>query len=237
MERRLEQLREALQRVTGPPMREAHLPTGWAGVDAFLGGGLPRGRLVEISGAWSSGKTALALSTGARATAGGYLVAYVDARRELYPPSAAAIGVALDRLLVVRPPAQPGAIARAGEIITRSRAFPLVLLDLPDDERLGEPSAGRLRAAAHAAGAAVVVLAGSGGAVASPAVRLEVAPRGEDGRRHLTVTLRKGGTAAPGSSVAVVPGARAGALFSTPRQAALVAFPGLDPIFLRRKQP
>src|SRR5262245_261916 len=103
---KLADLRSALLRVQGEPTQtaaEARVPTGFPSVDALLGGGLPRGRVTEIVGAASSGKTTLALSAAALVTGGGRLVAYVDARRELYPPSAAALGVDLERLLVVRP--------------------------------------------------------------------------------------------------------------------------------------
>src|SRR5262249_59700210 len=96
---------EALKQKLGSVPVVETLPTGCAALDQALGGGLPRGRLVELSGAWSSGKGSLALSAAARVTASRRLCAYVDARAELYPPSAAALGVDLVRLLVVRPPA------------------------------------------------------------------------------------------------------------------------------------
>src|SRR5688500_12678675 len=77
------------------------LASGWTQVDDLLGGGLPRGRLTEIAGARSCGKTSLALVTAARVTQGGQLVAWVDGASELYPPAAAASGVDLERLLLV----------------------------------------------------------------------------------------------------------------------------------------
>src|SRR5262245_5227193 len=137
-----EDLRKSLALLAAPPAPAGPpLATGSAAVDMLIGGGLPRGRLVEMAGPWSSGKTALALAAAARVTAQGGLVAYIDARRELYPPAAAQLGVDLERLLVVRPPPAAAAIARAGEIVARSRAFALVLLDFPEGQQLEDAAA------------------------------------------------------------------------------------------------
>lgn len=171
------------------------LATGFADVDALLGGGFGRGRVTEIAGARSSGKLALALAAAARATVAGQLVAFVDARGELYPPSAAALGVELGRLLVIRPNRGAGAvaIARAAEIVARSRAFALIVVDLPAGQRLPDQIATRLRSAAHETGAAVVALASGADAVPHAAVRLEVAAGEELHVRRLTVRVSKGG--------------------------------------------
>jgi len=159
----------------GPPAA-ATLPTGTPSLDAMLGGGWPRGRIVEIAGAWSSGKTSLLFRSLAEVTRRRQLVAWIDARGELYPPSAATLGVDLERLLVVRPPPAPrgSALARAGEIVARSAAFPLVVLDLPDGERLEDGAIARLRAAAGAGGAVIAALTPRAGALAQAAVKLEV---------------------------------------------------------------
>jgi hypothetical protein len=183
-----------LKQKLGSVPRAETLPTGHAALDQALGGGLPRGRLVELSGPWSSGKGSLALTAAARVTASRRLCAWVDARGELYPPSAAALGVDLGRLLVVRPPS--GGSARAGEIAARSGAFPLVVLDLPDGERVEEAAAGRLRAAATGSGCVVVALAARPGALAQAPLKLEISDMGG------VVTVRKGGAAPPGTRVA-----------------------------------
>lgn len=154
----------------------APLPTGSERWDELLQGGLPRGRVVEVAGAWSSGKTALLFGVMAQVTHSQRLCAYIDGRGELYPPSAAAMGVELERLLIVRPPRK--GIARAAEIAAKSGAFALVVLDLPDGERVDDASSGRLRAAAASGGAAVVALAPAAGAVAQASVKLQVADRG-----------------------------------------------------------
>jgi hypothetical protein len=72
-------------------------------VDALLGGGLPPGSIVELTGNRSSGRTTLALSSLAELTRQGHCCAYVDASDTLDPLSAAALGVELHRLLWVRP--------------------------------------------------------------------------------------------------------------------------------------
>lgn len=181
------------------------LATGWPDVDALLGGGLGRGRVIEIAGGRSSGKLALALAAAARATVAGQLCAFVDPRGELYPPSAAALGVDLTRLLVVRPSRGAGAIAiaRAAEIVARSRAFALIVVDLPAGQRLPDQIATRLRSAAHETGAAVVALTGSANAVPHAAVRLDVSASDEQHIRRLMVRIAKGGALPPGSSAVV----------------------------------
>jgi hypothetical protein len=104
-------------------------PTGHPALDALLpGGGFPGGRLVTIAGPASSGKLSVALAAVARATAGGDCCAFIDTGGEFFPPSAAACGIDLERLLVVRAP--PAAIARATGVTLQSRAFALVVLDL-----------------------------------------------------------------------------------------------------------
>src|SRR5262249_4308965 len=125
-------------------------------------------------------------------TASRRLCAYVDARAELYPPSAAALGVDLVRLLVVRPPA--GGAARAGEIAARSGAFPLVVLDLPARERGQEAAARRPRPPGAGAGCVGVALTARPGALAQAPLKLEA--------QAGAVTVRKGGAAPPGTRVA-----------------------------------
>src|SRR5215467_1828343 len=83
---------------------ERHAPrrsasTGWAPLDAILGGGFPRGRISEIVGPRSSGRTRLVLGSLAQATARGALAALVDVADGLDPASAVAAGVDLRRLL------------------------------------------------------------------------------------------------------------------------------------------
>jgi len=107
----------------------APYPTGHPALDALLpGGGFPAGRVVAIAGPASSGKLSVALAAVARATAGGSCCAFIDTGGEFFPPSAAACGIDLERLLVVRAP--PPAVPRATCVTLQSRAFALVVLDL-----------------------------------------------------------------------------------------------------------
>ena len=106
-----------------------HLPSGIAALDAVLGGGLPRGRLTELSGPRSTGRTGLACAVAARATQTGETIAWVDPEDALEPEAAAAAGIALARTLWVRPRAVPDAL-RAAEILLGAGGFGLVVLDL-----------------------------------------------------------------------------------------------------------
>jgi hypothetical protein len=104
-----------------PPERVA--PTGDAGLDAALGGGLRRGHLSEIVGAPSSGRSTLATRLMAAATARGEAVAIIDVCDTWDPASAASHGVALERVLWVR--------ARAGHANGAGQGGPA-------SERVGE---------------------------------------------------------------------------------------------------
>ena len=80
------------------------IPTGALALDLALGvGGLPRGRVVEIYGPESSGKTTLALHAVAEAQRNGGICAFVDAEHALDPIYAKAIGVDVDELLISQP--------------------------------------------------------------------------------------------------------------------------------------
>ena len=82
----------------------ASVPSGSLGLDIALGiGGLPRGRIVEIYGPESSGKTTLALHVIAQAQAAGGICAFVDAEHALDPTYARKLGVSLDDLLISQP--------------------------------------------------------------------------------------------------------------------------------------
>jgi recombination protein RecA len=182
----------------------ATLASGWAEVDAVLGGGLPRGRLSEIAGARSSGKASLALATAARASAAKQLVAWIDGPGELYPPVAAAQGVDLERLLIVRTGSDGLAAARAGEIVARSRAFGLVVMDVGERGSFPERAAARLRAAAFESGVTVVALVTRRGALPHAHCQLEVAGLSGDpaALRRFQVTVVRGGVQ-PGARVVV----------------------------------
>ncbi len=188
----IEGLREEIRRIERkPPLRARFVSSGRPEVDALLpGGGFPRGAVTELAGGHASGKTALALSVLAAAMGEEGLAAFVDGRGELYPPAAAAVGVDLDRLLVVRPLAPgpqggKGESARhalwAAEALLSSGAFEAVAMDVPiegaRDRVIGSNClAGalrRLRAAADKGGAVGIWLGVPGSVRVPSAVRLE----------------------------------------------------------------
>lgn len=124
----------AEQRLHG---EQVGLSTGLPVLDRLLAGqGLPRGRIAELTGTTSSGKTTLALQLAARATQAGQPVAWIDAPHAFYPPSALRAGVVQERLLLIRP-AELGQALRAADILLRGQAFPLVIFDWSSDPAWG----------------------------------------------------------------------------------------------------
>jgi protein ImuA len=164
----LARLREEIRRIEHRPgRRDGVVASGLPGVDSALpGGGFRRGAIAELCGGPASGKTAVALSV-LCALPGEELFAWVDGRRELYPPAAAARGVDLARLLVVRPPLSPSGLAPpsagppwrtalwAAEALLASGAFGAVAIDvaLPRAVAGADAIARRLQAAAERGGA------------------------------------------------------------------------------------
>ncbi len=109
--------------------RTPRLATGHAAVDHLLGGGFLRGRLAEITGPLSSGRTSLAVALAATATRAGEVVAWIDPSDALDPASLEAAGVVGERLLWVRP-TRTGDALRCAERLLLARGFALVVLDL-----------------------------------------------------------------------------------------------------------
>ncbi len=88
----------------GPNLEVEAIPTGALALDAALGiGGVPRGRIIEVYGPESSGKTTLALEILAEAQSMGGIVAFIDAEHALDPVYAACIGVDIDEVLISQP--------------------------------------------------------------------------------------------------------------------------------------
>lgn len=179
--------------------------SGVSHLDEILAlGGLPAGRVSEIAGPLSSGKTGLALRLLAEQTRAGKLVAIVDGTGQFYPPAAAAMGIDLRRTLLIAPGAalhgdandvraaragrartcaddRVAALARAAEIIARSRSFSMVLIDLPATTggkacKMQSKPARRLRVAAQATGTTIVILSTRSGDVEGAAARIEASP-------------------------------------------------------------
>jgi recombination protein RecA len=107
----------------------ATIPTGALSLDVALGvGGLPRGRVVEIFGPESSGKTTLALQAIANAQNGGGTAAFIDAEHALDPAYARRLGVRLEQLLISQPDCGEQAL-EITETLVRSNAVDLVAID------------------------------------------------------------------------------------------------------------
>jgi recombination protein RecA len=105
------------------------ISTGSIGVDAALGiGGVPRGRIVEIYGPESSGKTTLSLHVIAEAQKVGGLAAFIDAEHALDAEYARKLGVDIDNLLVSQPDSGEQALEIA-EMLVRSGAIDLIVID------------------------------------------------------------------------------------------------------------
>jgi len=112
-----------------PRVRVDAIPTGAINLDAAIGvGGIPRGRVTEIFGPESSGKTTLALHVVARAQRGGGAAAYIDAEHALDVEYAKKLGVDIDNLLVSQPDTGEQALEIC-EILVRSGAVDVVVID------------------------------------------------------------------------------------------------------------
>ena len=107
----------------------AAIPTGALALDLALGiGGLPRGRVVEIFGPESSGKSTLAMHVVAEAQRNGGVCAYIDAEHAMDPVYAAAIGVNVDDLYISQPDTGEQALEIA-DMLIRSSALDVIVID------------------------------------------------------------------------------------------------------------
>lgn len=106
----------------------ATIPTGSLSLDIALGGGIPRGRIVEIYGPESSGKTTLTLHAIAEMQKQGGTAAFVDAEHALDPAYARKIGVDIDNLLLSQPDNGEQAL-EITETLVRSNAVDLIVVD------------------------------------------------------------------------------------------------------------
>jgi recombination protein RecA len=112
-----------------PHVGVAAIPTGALALDIALGiGGLPRGRVVEVYGPESSGKSTLAMHVVAEAQRNGGVCAYIDAEHAMDPVYAAAIGVNVDDLLISQPDTGEQALEIA-DMLIRSGALDVVVID------------------------------------------------------------------------------------------------------------
>ncbi|GIJ11319.1 protein RecA [Micromonospora andamanensis] len=112
-----------------PVIQTSVIPTGSIALDVALGvGGLPRGRVVEVYGPESSGKTTVALHAVANAQRAGGIAAFIDAEHALDPEYAKALGVDTDALLVSQPDTGEQALEIA-DMLVRSGAIDIIVID------------------------------------------------------------------------------------------------------------
>ncbi len=156
--------------------KDRRLSSGLAPLDALIDGGIPRGRISEITGRAGSGKTSIAASFAASATRRGEVAAWLDASGAFDPASMAAAGVELRRMLwastrrgsardLYSPllkgegPGVRSAIVKAAELVLEA-GFGLVVVDFGEAPRsLAHASALRIARAAERSGAAVIAIA------------------------------------------------------------------------------
>ena len=161
--------------------KDRRLRSGLALLDALIGGGIPRGRISEITGRSGSGKTSIAASFASFTTRRGEVAAWLDGSGTFDPESMAAAGVELRRMLWAsipdaspasqsqlqsytrfgRPPARrQSAIVKAAELVLEAGGFGLVVVDFGETPRaLTQSSALRIARAAERSGAAVIAIA------------------------------------------------------------------------------
>jgi hypothetical protein len=159
--------------------KERRLSSGLAPLDTLIDGGIPRGRISEITGRAGSGKTSIAASFVAFATRRGEVAAWLDSSGSFDPESMAAAGVDLRRMLWasmrrgsardLRSPLQKGrpvgsgvrsAIVKAAELVLEAGGFGLVVVDFGEAPRsLTYASSLRIARAAERSGAAVIAIA------------------------------------------------------------------------------
>ena len=189
--------------------RVARLTTGLPPLDAILEGGLPRGRVTELTGARSVGRTGLACHIAASATNAGETIAWVDPDDALDPEAATVTGVTLARTLWVRPRDVADAVG-AAEILLGAGGFGLVVFDLGSRSggAIRSTSWMRLARAAERTRSTLLVLTAASQTGTCAALRLELTGRrarwsGGPGRcvlldgvtARLTVARSRGGRA------------------------------------------
>ena len=119
----------SVMKLDGDPQPIDGIPTGALSLDIALGGaGLPKGRIIEVYGPESSGKTTLALHSVASVQKTGGVAAFIDAEHALDPTWAKRIGVKLDELLVSQPDTGEQALEIC-EMLVRSNAVDIIVVD------------------------------------------------------------------------------------------------------------
>lgn len=174
----------------GPLAPVERLPTGLADLDRFLGGGVPRGEVVEVCGGVSSGKATLALGMAQAVLAAGGRAAWVDPGAGFWPLVPLEAGGPVDRLVVVRTPDDAAACRAADILLGTAGAVDLVVVDLVSRAGPREARVTRLHRLAERGGAVLVFLSGrpEGAASIGALVGLRLVVR----RRHDSPVLEVG---------------------------------------------
>lgn len=197
--------------------RDELLPTTLDAFDALIGGGLPRGKVIELAGRRSAGRFSILLAALAAATSAGEAATLIDLGDNFDPQIAEANGVDLRRLLWIRPQTARQAVMSAEMIV--AAGFQLVVVDLGSHpirgRRVPDASWVRLARSAEAHGAAMLLsspypLAGTAphAVVAAHTARAKWLGRGKSPRvlagTEIVVTLEKHRLMRPGKSVTLV---------------------------------
>jgi recombination protein RecA len=190
----VEFLRDRIRELQAAPRQYlAVLRTGVAELDALLpAGGLPLGQAVEMMGEPASGRTSMALRAVAAAHRENRLCAYVDGPGQLYPPAAAALGVDLAKLLIVRPRAHQQ-LAWSAVQLARSGAFACVVLDLTQANVRLSLAEGKKLADAAIKGGSLLLLLTTPEAPGEGMVRLRTRAEGLEGVSVEVLRSRGGG--------------------------------------------
>jgi recombination protein RecA len=170
-------------------------PLGSARLDRLLGGGVPRGQVVEVSGASSSGKATLAFAVCQRALERGQAAAWIDPGGTFWPLVAVERGVPVERLLVVRVNGQAAALRAAHILLASAGAVAVVVVDLPPGASVRDRELVALQRLAERSASALLFLTSR--ARTTPSLGAQVAVR-------LHVDRRGGNVAAPELSVSVL---------------------------------
>src|SRR6202046_3425585 len=158
------------------PRKDRRLSSGLAPLDALIDGGIPRGRISEITGRAGSGKTSIAASFASFATHCGEVAAWLDSSGSFDPESMAGAGIELRRMLWASTrsardlcsPLQKGrpvglgvrSIVKAAELVLEAGGFGLVVVDFGEAPRaITYASSLRIARAAERSGAAVIAIA------------------------------------------------------------------------------
>lgn len=193
---------------TPEPVRR--LPSGCRHLDVLLDGGLPRGRVSELLGPLSSGKTSLVCAWLATTTQRGEVVACVDLADALDPASIALAGADLRRVLWVRPPSATDGL-RCTELLLHAGGFAVVVLDL-GAVPLRRSVWPRLMRAAEQSHTALIILAPQRVAGSFAVFSLALRPRAQRWQRgawmlfegfDTRVQIERSKLGAPGKSVVI----------------------------------